>query len=129
MQNVHRSPYSSMLAPGTDVTAKVLAAVSAGLTAQIKNAARNRPHGPGGTQDRQSDYVVAYRHTGTISAHVPATPATPAGPGRAGTPAVPETPGVYGVAVSQFYPAGGWMHHKLDGRLAEAIGRLRGYIS
>ncbi len=127
--NVRRSKFSSMLAPGADVPGKIQSAVTAGRTAQIENAARNKSGDPGGTQDKAGTYVIAYSYRGVISRPLSAKPAIPRGPGQRGRPALPAKPGVYDVAVSQYYPDGAGMYHKLASELAEAIGCLRGYIA
>ncbi len=99
--NCHRyGGLSSMWAPGTNIANKATTAAGAGLSVQIRNAAWNA----GGTQQVAANYVIAYAYY--------------------------DHPGgqTYRVAVSQFYPKAGWMHHQLKGYLAEGIGRLRGYI-
>lgn len=100
--NCHRyGGLSSMWAPGTNIAAKAATAAGGGLTNQIKNAAWNA----GGTQQVAGNYVIAYAYLDQTG------------------------PQTYRVAVSQFYPQGAWLHHQLEGYLAEGIGRLRGYIT
>jgi hypothetical protein len=102
--NCHRyGGLSSMWAPGTDIGAKAAAAATSNY--HVRNAA----FGGGPTQDSgAANYTIAYTFYNDDLAAAP-----------------PEV----GVAVSQLYPKGAWMHHQLKGYLAEGIGRLKGHIT